>query len=63
MATMKEIRNELISLRRSLASQKAGLSNQKTSIDEEWYKYVIKNSDKTREKINKLISMFDAVIG
>lgn len=63
MATMKEIRNELIGLRRSLASQKAGLSNQKTSIDEEWYRYVIKNSDKIRDKINKLISMFDAVIG
>jgi len=64
MATIKEIRKELIELRTFLVSQKAGLSTaSKTHVNEAWYKYAIENSDKIREKINKLIEMLDAVIG
>ena len=64
MATINEIRKELIELRAFLASQKAGLSTaRKTHVNEVWYKYAIENSDKIREKINKLIEMLDAVIG
>ncbi|MBA7535158.1 hypothetical protein ES705_27411 [subsurface metagenome] len=63
MTTIKELRKELIELRTFLVTQKAGLSSHKSYVNEGWYKYAIENSDKIREKINKMIEMLDAWIG
>jgi len=63
MATMKEIRKELVKLRKFLSSQKGGLSTQATEKEKAWYNYAKERSDKVREDINKVISMLDDVIG
>jgi len=63
MATLREIRKQLAGLGKSLAGQKAGLSRWKTEAEKEWYKYAINSSDEVRQKVNKVISMLDDVIG
>ena len=64
MATIKEIKKELVELRKFLASQKAGLSRGiKVQADESWRKYAVETSDKVRGKVIKLIEMLDAVTG
>jgi len=64
MATIKEIRGELIELRKFLVSQKAGFSTaSKKHVNEDWYQAAIKGADKVRERINFLIKLLDAVTG
>lgn len=63
MATLKEIRKELVALRDTLIGRIGGLSSQKRNEDEEWYKYAITTSKKTLNEINKIIEMLDDVRG
>jgi hypothetical protein len=59
MASLKEIRKQLLELRISLIGQKGGLTTQKTEDYKGMYEYAIKRSDTVREEIDKVISMLD----
>jgi len=63
MATLKEIRQELVALRESLKGQKGGLTVQKWDDEEGWYKYAITTSEEMRKKVTKIISVLDKAIG
>lgn len=63
MTNLKEIREELVEVRKFLSSQKGGLSTHATEDEMGWYKYSIEQSDKVREDIKKVIAMLNEVIG
>ncbi|MBA7471404.1 hypothetical protein ES707_06710 [subsurface metagenome] len=63
MATIKELRKELVELRKFLVGQKAGLARSKPDGDGSWLKYAIESSDKVRGKVSKVIEMLDVIIG
>lgn len=63
MASLEEIRKQLLELRASLIGQKGGLSSQKTEDYKGMYEYAVKRSDTIRQEINKVISMLDEYLG
>ncbi len=63
MATLVEIRKQLVELRDFLIRQKGGLTTQKTEKQKGMYEYAIKRSDTISKEINKVISMLDEYLG
>ncbi|MBN2012591.1 hypothetical protein JW960_24900 [candidate division KSB1 bacterium] len=65
MASMYELREQLISLRNSFRSQKGGLGNITAITDDEknWLVWARDNSDRFRENLNSIIKNLDEIIG
>ena len=63
MASLEEIRKQLLELRASLIGQKGGLSSQKIDDYKGMYEYAIKRSDTVRKEIDKVISMLNEYLG
>jgi hypothetical protein len=63
MASLEEIRKQLVELRDFLIRQKGGLTTQKTEKHKGMYDYAIKRSDTVRKEVNKTISMLDEYLG